>query len=324
MSDVLPDFKLLRPVTAGEAIAAFAGSKMPRYCAGGTDLMVNMRKGLVEVETLIDLTGLADMKRYDLDASGLYLGAGITLAQIAGDAALAKAYPAVVQAARTVAGPTHREAATVGGNLCLDTRCQYYNQSHWWRKSNAFCLKYKGNICHVAPTGNRCRAAFSGDLAPALMVHDAEIDILGPDGHRRLALADFYQEDGANPLLLKSAEIVMGIYLPATRAISAYEKIRIRGNMDFPLAGVAVACDKETAQSGQFKVAITGTNSCPVAVDMAAFDFETDTLDIYFEGFKKSVQKAVSPQRTTTTAAHYRRLSVAAMAARIARGLWES
>ena len=123
-----------------------------------------------------------------------------------------------------VAGPSHRQVATLGGNICLDTRCVYYNQSHWWRKANGFCLKYQGEVCHVAPSGNRCRAAFSGDLAPALMVHDAEVEIAGPTGRRRQALAEFYQEDGAAHLLLEPGEIVVAVHLPASGRVSDYEK----------------------------------------------------------------------------------------------------
>lgn len=323
MTEVLPDFRLYHPATVDEAVKAHEAAENPRYCAGGTDMLVNMRRGLVETDTVIDLTKLAEMKRVEEDSFGLYLGAGVTLRQLSEETAIADSYIAIAQAAMNIAGPSHREAATLGGNLCLDTRCQYYNQSHWWRQSNDFCLKYKGDICHVAPTGNRCRAAFSGDLAPTLMVHDAEIDIIGPKGSRRVMLKDFYQEDGADHLLLKGGEIVLGVHLPSTGATSAYEKIRIRGAMDFPLAGVAVACNKGEQGPVQFEIAVTGTNSCPFVIDVPAFDPNNTGSNEYFEVLEKTVQKSVSPQRTTVTAAHYRRLSVAAVASRLAKKLWE-
>lgn len=323
MTEVLPDFRLHNPVTVDEAVKAYEAAENPRYCAGGTDMLVNMRRGLVKTDTVIDLTKLAEMKRFEEDSLGLYLGAGLTLRQLSEETAIADSYPAIVHAAMNIAGPSHREAATLGGNLCLDTRCQYYNQSHWWRQSNDFCLKYKGDICHVAPTGNRCRAAFSGDLAPTLMVHDAEIDIIGPKGSRRVMLKDFYHEDGADHLLLKDGEIVLGVHLPATNVTSAYEKIRIRGAMDFPLAGVAIAYNKGEQGSNQFKIAITGTNSCPLTVNVPDFNPNEFGPNEYFELLEKLVQKSVSPQRTTVTAAHYRRLSVAAVASRLARKLWE-
>ncbi len=323
MSEVLPDFKLLRPTSIKEALNAFEKSPTPRYCAGGTDFLVNMRRGLIEAGTLIDLGNVKDLTRIEVDSFGSYLGAGLSLREIAEEPAIAENYPAVVQAAKSIAGPTHREIATLGGNLCLDTRCQYYNQSHWWRKSNDFCLKYKGDICHVAPAGKRCRAAFSGDLAPALMVYGAEIDIAGQSGNRRVALKDFYNEDGADHLKLEADEIVLGIHLPPTQATSAYEKIRIRGAVDFPLAGIAITYEEVKPSTHRFNVAITGTNSCPVLVEIPDFEANDIQPDEYFDSVAKCVQKAVSPQRTTTTAAHYRRLSVAAMAKRLAKNLWE-
>ena len=203
--------------------------------------------------------------------------------------------------------------ATIGGNLCLDTRCLYYNQSHWWRQSNDFCLKYQGDICHVAPKGNRCRAAFSGDLAPALMVHGATLEIAGPEGIRHLTLPDFYVEDGAAFLTLAPGELLVAIHLPAPIGPSAYAKVRLRKSIDFPLAGVALA----RSETG-FNIALTGTNSCPKMVDFSVLFSEDDA---YFIALEKAVQKAASPQRTSTTQPHYRRLAIAALAARTARAL---
>jgi len=209
----------------------------------------------------------------------------------------------------------------VGGNLCLDTRCQYYNQSHWWRKSNDFCLKYRGDICHVAPNGNRCRAAFSGDLAPALMVCGAKVEIAGPDGVRYCDVSALYREDGADHLTLKKDEILTSVHVPPIHGPSVYDKIRVRGSVDFPLAGVAVACHTDPNGAHHFRLAITGTNSMPVTVDLADPLNEGDDTEAYFAALAKQVQKSVSPQRTGTIAPHYRRLSVAALSTRLARGL---
>ena len=137
--------------------------------------------------------------------------------------------------------PRPSQLGTVGGNLCLDTRCIYYNQSEWWRRANGYCLKKRGDTCHVAPQGKRCHAAFSGDLAPALLVLGAEIDIAGPDGVRRIPLAELYVEDGRAHLALQPDEIVVAVRLPANPLASTYQKVRVRGAIDYPLAGVAVA-----------------------------------------------------------------------------------
>ncbi len=321
MSEALPDFKLVRPETVDQAVAALGTHPNAQICAGGTDLIVNMRHGLATPETLIDLGGITDLKTITQDKAGLKIGAGVTLRELAENKAIAGAYAAIVQAANVVAGPSHREVATVGGNLCLDTRCQYYNQSHWWRKSNDFCLKYRGDTCHVAPNGDRCRAAFSGDLAPALIVHGAKVEIAGPDGIRYCDLADLYHEDGANHLTLNKDEIVIFVHVPPTDAVSTYDKIRVRGAIDFPLSGCAVACRTTPDGARQFTLATTGTNSRPVVVDIPDPLGTDDDADSYFAALEKLVQKGVSPQRTTTTAPHYRRLSVGALARRLAQNL---
>jgi 4-hydroxybenzoyl-CoA reductase subunit beta len=317
----MPDFTLLRPESVDEAVAALATSPAARVCAGGTDLIVNMRHGLVDPGTLVDLSRVAEIGQIEADGAGLHIGAGVILCDLAESGLVSGPYAALRQAALAVAGPGHRNVATVGGNLCLDTRCLYYNQSHWWRKSSDFCLKYKGDICHVAPTGKRCRAAFCGDLAPALIVLDAQVGIAGPTGHRRIPLNDLYREDGADHLTLAKGEIVTGVHLPPSRVRSAYGKIRIRGAIDFPLAGVAVACEGQGDGPWTFSLAVTGTNSCPLQIDPPGLLTDRDDAATYFSALEKTVQKAVSPQRTTTTGAHYRRLSVAALAARLARQL---
>ncbi len=318
MSEALPEFQLLAPASVDEAVAALGANPGALASAGGTDLIVRLRKGLSETGTLVDLGGIAALNDITPGAGGgLRIGAGVTLAALAKSAPLAE-YPAIPRAVATVAGPTHREVATLGGNLCQDTRCVYYNQSHWWRQSNGFCLKYRGEICHVAPKGNRCRAAFSGDIAPALMVHGASLEIAGPDGTRHLPLAEFYHEDGAAHLGLNPGEIVVAVLLPPPGPVSDYAKVRVRAAVDYPLAGIAVACT-QAREGARFTLAITGTNSAPMLVDIADALAEGADADAYFAALEKQVQKAVSPQRTSTLAPHYRRLSVSALAARLAR-----
>jgi len=320
MTEVLPVFQYVEPDTLAAAINALQADPTAMLCAGGTDLMVHLRKGLSEAGTVIHLDRIKDLNTLEYTKTGLRIGAGVSLAEIARNKVIAEHYSAIADAANCVAGPSHREVATLGGNLCLDTRCVYYNQSHWWRKSNNFCLKYRGDTCHVAPQGNRCRAAFSGELAPALIAHEAELEIAGPAGTRRVALNDFYREDGAAHLRLEHGEIVVAAFLPPNGASSIYRKIAVRGAIDFPLAGVAVACNKVN-DATTFTIAITGTNSRPLLID---FDkkLATDTdVDNFFMSMEKQVQKSVSPQRTTTIAPHYRRLSAAALSVRLAKSL---
>ena len=241
----------------------------------------------------------------------------MTIATLARNSAVAGHYRALAQAAAAIAGPGHRVMATVGGNLCLDTRCIYYNQSEWWRSANAYCLKNRGDTCHVAPQGQRCHAAFSGDLAPALLVYGAEVDIAGPQGQRRIALSDLYVEDGKAHLALAKGELVVAVHLPATPPPSAYEKVRVRGAVDFPLAGVAAALTLSGANIGSLRIALTGTNSRPFL--LAGTEAFAGRLvdDKLLQEIDRLVQKQVQPMRTTIASANYRRVAAAALARRL-------
>jgi len=180
MTASLADFRIVHPTTVKDAIAARRQQPPSRFIAGGTDLIVNIRRGIIRPELLIDLSGIDELSEIRADGDGVTIGAGVTIATLASDPIIVSRYRAVAQAAEGIAGPGHRVMGTVGGNLCLDTRCIYYNQSEWWRSANSYCLKNRGDTCHVAPQGNRCHATFSGDLAPALLVFGAVIDIGRP------------------------------------------------------------------------------------------------------------------------------------------------
>ena len=170
LMDALPQFDLLRPRTLDEVIKARADHPGSQLLGGGTDLVVNIRRGIVAPPTLIDVNHVAELRAIRADAHALEIGAAVTLAELAAHPEVMRHYPVVAQAAAFIAGPTHRNMGTVGGNLCLDTRCLFYNQSEWWRSANNHCLKTTGDICHVAPKSRGiCFATFSGDLAPALL-----------------------------------------------------------------------------------------------------------------------------------------------------------
>jgi 4-hydroxybenzoyl-CoA reductase subunit beta len=185
--EALAEFQLLRPKTLADVLAARSAHPASQLLGGGTDLIVNLRRGIIAPTVLIDVNGVAELRTLAADTHGLTLGAAVTLAELARDSRIIASYPAVAQAALSIAGPTQRNMGTVGGNLCLDTRCVFYNQSQWWRSANNHCLKTTGDLCHVAPKSRGvCFATFSGDLAPALMTLGAEVDIIGPAGGRTL------------------------------------------------------------------------------------------------------------------------------------------
>jgi 4-hydroxybenzoyl-CoA reductase subunit beta len=317
----LAQFEVARPHDVAAAVALRSANAQSRYIAGGTDLVANIRRGIGKPGLLIDIAGLAELGELAITGSGARIGAGVTLARLAADPVIRDRYRAAAEAGEAIAGPGHRSVATVGGNLCLDTRCIYYNQSEWWRHANRYCLKHEGDTCHVAPQGNRCHAAFSGDLAPALMVLGAEVEIAGPGGARRIPLADLYHEEGRSYLKLAPGELVTCVHLPASPPPSAYAKVRLRGAIDFPLAGVAVSLALSGGTVAALRVGLTGTNSRPfLLADTDGFvgrPLDADAL----ARLDKLVQKQVQPMRTTLASANYRRLAAAALARKLASRL---
>jgi 4-hydroxybenzoyl-CoA reductase subunit beta len=316
------DFDLLRPASLDEAVALLARDGA-QALAGGTDLVPNLRRGLLAPRLLVDLGAVADFGAIEARADGWRIGAGATLAALARHVALALSLPALAQAAGQVAGPAHRSAATLGGNLCQDTRCVFYNQSAWWREANGWCLKRDGDTCHVAPQGDRCHAAFEGDLAPALIACGAEVELVSPRGRRRMALADLYRDDGAAHLALDQGELVAAVRVPspAPGSASGYRKARVRGAMDFPLAGVAAALRVEDGALAQLAVAVSGTQSRPILLEGTDALLGAPVDDGSLQALAKLVQKQVSPMRSTVTASNYRRQVAATIAQRLVREL---
>ena len=277
--EALSEFELLRPTTLAGVLEARSAHPTAQLLGGGTDLIVNLRRGIVEPPILIDMNGVAELRAIKADAKALEIGASVTLAEVAHHASVLEHYPVVAQAAGSIAGPTHRNMGTVGGNLCLDTRCIFYNQSQWWRQANNHCLKTTGDICHVAPKSRGvCFATFSGDLAPALMTLGAEVDLVGPKGKRTLPLQQLYigharhdgsaEGDGKHYLALQPGELVTAVRAKHTPGLrSAYDKIRIRRSIEYPVAGVAVALRRDGDTLADLRVAITGTNPRPVLLE---------------------------------------------------------
>ena len=188
--EALSEFQLLRPTTLAGVLKARSANPTAQLLGGGTDLIVNLRRGIVAPPILIDMNGVAELRAIKADAKALEIGASVTLAEVARHASVLEHYPVVAQAAGSIAGPTHRNMGTVGGNLCLDTRCIFYNQSQWWRSANNHCLKTTGDVCHVAPKSRGvCFATFSGDLAPALMTLGARGRSGGAQGQAHPAAA---------------------------------------------------------------------------------------------------------------------------------------
>jgi 4-hydroxybenzoyl-CoA reductase subunit beta len=269
----LPQFRLLRPRSLDEAISALArhAGKI-RVLAGGTDLIPSMRQKLFEPEYVLDLRGIADLRGIrPQPGGGVEIGALTALSAIEKSPYLRQHFPVLTEAASTVASPLLRNMGTLGGNICLDTRCLWYNQSLSWRKGCGFCIKKDGNLCHVAPGGTKCWAAFSGDTPPALLCLNAEIEIVEANGPRRVAVEDFYTGDGENYRKLLPNELLTRVFLPAESAgyRGVYRKLRVRGSIDYPLAGVAVAMKRSNGHVADAQIAMTAVNPAPVLVRRA-------------------------------------------------------
>ena len=270
----LPDFKLLRPRSLDEALGYLAkhGGSI-RVLGGGTDLIPSMRQKLFEPEYVLVLRGVDAMRGIKPTADGgTEIGALTTLHEIERSEFLRHHYPVLTEAAATVASPVLRNMGTLGGNICLDTRCLWYNQSLTWRKGCGFCIKKDGDLCHVAPGGTKCWAAFSGDTPPALLCLNAEIEIASATGVRRIPLPDFYTGLGDSYRRLDAGELVTRVFLPASSAdlTGVYRKLRIRGSIDYPLAGVAVVMKRSNGHIAHARIGITAVNPAPLLVSGAS------------------------------------------------------
>ncbi len=240
----LPSFEYLAPRTVAEAVHLFADAG-PRtmLVAGGTDLYPNMKRRQFEPLTLVGLGAIRELSGVRVNAGhGLSIGAITTLTAVASHPDVIRDYGAVATAAGVVSSPQLRNMGTIGGNLCVDTRCNYYNQTHQWRKAIGFCMKKDGDICLVAPGSPRCWAVSSSDTAPVFWSLGAQVRLVGPQGERTIPVQALYQDDGIDYLTKRPDEIVTEIVLPpADGWRSVYLKLRRRGSFDFPVLGVAVA-----------------------------------------------------------------------------------
>ena len=331
--DALPNFDVIRPTSIAEVLAARRAHPASRLLGGGTDLVVNIRRGIEAPPVLIAVNEVAELRAIQCDEHGLSVGASVRLAELAGHAGVRKLYPAVAEAAESIAGPTHREMGTVGGNICLDTRCIYYNQSDWWRSTNAHCLKTVGAKCHVAPKSKGvCFATFSGDLAPAFLVYGAQVDLLGPEGERTVPLAGLYTGyarqdgstgDGKRYLALKPGEFVLRLRARQIDGlVTGYDKMRIRRSIEYPVAGVAVGLKRSGGRLDDLRIAVTGTNPRPVLLEGAERLCGGALDDTVLAGIDELGRDQIMSMKTTFTPGMYRRRVAIVLAKRLAQKLW--
>jgi 4-hydroxybenzoyl-CoA reductase subunit beta len=269
----LPPFTYLPARTVEDAVK-YAADHGPEamLVAGGTDLYPNMKRRQFEPRVLVGLRGIRELSGIRGDArDGVTIGAATILSGVASHREIAERYAAVATAAGLVSSPQLRNMGTLGGNVCVDTRCNYYNQSHAWRKAIGFCMKKDGDVCLVAPGSPRCWAVSSSDTAPALWSLGARVRLAGPDGERTIPIAELYRDDGIQYLAKRPDEILTDIVLPPAGGWrSAYLKLRRRGSFDFPVLGVAVAVRMEGEVAREARIVLGAVASTPREAPRAA------------------------------------------------------
>ncbi len=269
----LPPFTYLAPKTLHEAIQMFAEHGTDAmFVAGGTDLYPNMKRRQFEPKYLIGLRQLKEIKDMtETDGDGWTIGAGVTLTQLSNHPTIQHDYPALATAAGLVSTPQLRNMGTYGGNLLLDTRCNYYNQTYFWRKSIGFCMKKDGDICLVAPGSSRCWAASSTDTAPVTIALDARVRLVGAKGERVIPARELYNDDGMEYLTKAPDEILSEIICPPADGLkSIYLKLRRRGSFDFPILGVAAALRQDADGTvTHARIVLGAVQSYPMECDEA-------------------------------------------------------
>jgi 4-hydroxybenzoyl-CoA reductase subunit beta len=261
----LHSYQYDRPKSLAEAVRMKGNhGESAMFIAGGTDLMPNMKHRLFMPHRLIGLKQIPELHGFQVLGNELHIGASETLAAASRNALVREHAPALARAAGLVAGPQLRNMGTIGGNICLDTRCTYYNQSLFWRDALGYCLKKDGTVCHVTITGKKCVAAHSADTPPVLMTLDASVDLVSPAGARTVKLRDWFIADGIWNNVRQPDEIVVRIRVPlVTGRKAAFAKLRQRAAVDFPLLNVAVSADFKGQMIERMAIVVSALGSRP-------------------------------------------------------------
>ncbi|HEX8174414.1 MAG TPA: FAD binding domain-containing protein [Pyrinomonadaceae bacterium] len=266
----LPKFSYRVPQDIRDAVKMMADSGPEgQFVAGGTDLYPNMKRRQQTPKTVISVTRLRELNQITGDGkSGLVIGAGVSLTDVCEHPVINRDYPFVAAAARTISTPILRNMGTIGGNLLLDTRCNYYDQNYEWRKGINFCMKKDGEICWVAPGSKKCWAVQSSDLVPLMVAIGARVRLASTLGERMVEAAGLYNDDGIDYLHKRPDELLVDVHLPPAKGWRAtYKKLRRRGAFDFPVLGIAARVDlDESGTVLDAKLIMGGVAPAPMEV----------------------------------------------------------
>jgi 4-hydroxybenzoyl-CoA reductase subunit beta len=320
----LRPFRLVQPSTVHEAVESLAtNGDGARVLGGGTDLLPNLKLGMSAAAVLVSLRGVRELRGVTVADDEVRIGAGTTLDEVASSPVVREMLPALATAAGSVASPQIRRAATLGGNVCLDTRCRYVNQSELFRTALGGCLKCRGDACHVVPGGTTCVAALSSDTLAPLIALDARIDVHGPAGVRNLPVLELRAADGVRPVLLGPAEIVTAVRIPMPErtTVCVFRKWAVRRSIDYPLVSLALRFDMDGGHvaGGKLVLGVLGSKPRVVSLDALAGASSGEALaervgELAFSHAKPLPNIPYDPV--------YRRERIAVEARRAARALW--
>jgi 4-hydroxybenzoyl-CoA reductase subunit beta len=307
MSLLLPPFELHEPTSVKEAVELKARYPESDFVAGGTDLLPNYKWGVNARKHVISIARIEEMR----ELSTTRLGALVTLTQIEKSGLLASSLPVLPETARQIATPLLRNSGTLGGNLMLENRCYFFNQTYLWRKSIDFCLKADGTQCHVVPQKEKCYATFSADMPPALMALGATMDLASPRGTRSVPLAEVYDgEDGIHRLSKQPDEMVTGVSLPkdAPQWKATYKKLRLRDSFDFPELGIAAAVRFDGGQVAGFRLIANALEHIPLVLDdLGAPLLGNPLTEEGIQRVAKAAEQRVRPVKNTNLPPSYRK-----------------
>jgi 4-hydroxybenzoyl-CoA reductase subunit beta len=309
----LPRFDYISPASLAEALASFDEESV--FVAGGTDLFVRMKERSSAPTRVIGLLGIPELKGLRwLDNGEFSIGAANTLTCVAEDPTIQASFPALARAVEMTSSPLLRNAGTIGGNLCLETRCTYYNQPAIFKQRWEPCLKLGGEGCHVVRGGRACHAVYSGDLAGPLIALGAAVTVTAPGRTRELTVAELLADSGLSPTTLGKGEMVTAVHLPRAPAHwgLSYQKLRLRDTVDFPLLGVSVFLNLEGPQPGArcqgARVVLSAAGPSPLLIEEAGQRMEGRAVTGEIaEEVALLVQKRAHPVANTASTPGYRR-----------------
>ena len=315
---LLPPFELHEPTTVAEAVALRQEHPEADWLAGGTDLLPNYKWGLNTRGHVIGLHRIEELRAI----TPTKIGALATLTQIAEHAELRARVPVLASTAALIASPLIRNSGTLGGNLLLENRCFFFNQSFLWRESINFCLKADGDACHVVPQKEKCYATFSADLPGPLIALGAEFELAGPKGLRRVPAAAFYNNDGIARLNKGPDELLTFVHLPLSAAglRASYQKLRQRDSWDFPELGIAAALRLEAGRLAEFHLVANALECAPVVLDeLGRAHLGQPFTDAVVEEIAAAVEAKIRPVKNTNLLPSYRKRMSRVFAARAMR-----